>query len=204
MEVSIISRKAVNMEKRLKKLAERLKACRKKGNRMSLENILESARILAEAKSVAKRRFTKWLREEGRMDSSTAYRHLQVAAFVRRNRASMHEIATLGMVKIYALSTLSLRRARRILKGKEMFSASLHQLSDLQFKKDFRERFPILRKPGLRHFVARVTLSALVQAEIAMRRADRHEGRMTTTERQRIVNKVQVLARIVAKWRIAG
>src|SRR5262245_24691880 len=102
---------------RLNVLAVQLMNCRKRGNRLTLEGVLESARILSEAKSLAGAGFGKWLLEQARMDRATAYRHLGVARFVKQHVALTRQIATLSLAKIYALSALNSAEAVRVLTG---------------------------------------------------------------------------------------
>jgi hypothetical protein len=71
---------------RLNELAVQLMNCRKRGNRLTLECVLQSARILSEAKSLAGKDFGAWLIEQARMDRATAYRHLGVSAPARQAR----------------------------------------------------------------------------------------------------------------------
>jgi len=54
------------MQDRLNELARELEACRRRGNQMTLEHILESARILEEAMFVADGDFGTWLKTQGR------------------------------------------------------------------------------------------------------------------------------------------
>ena len=79
--------------KKLDALARRLMICRRKGNTLTIATVLESARILSEAREEAKRGFTAWLRKKGHMDPMTARRHLAVARFVREHRALTREIS---------------------------------------------------------------------------------------------------------------
>jgi hypothetical protein len=192
------------MEQRLVELARELQACRKRGNKMTLDWVLVSARILAEAKELAGRSFGRWLREKGRMSRDTAYRHLRVAAFVKANVRSIGQIATLGMTKIYALSSLDSDKARRYISGAERFSASLESLSDLQFKREFRERFPKPKTRSTREGVFRQAIGALARAEQAVDRATRRAGQLSPRQRERIAGKVQKMARAVASWKVVA
>lgn len=189
------------MEKRLDELAGRLKACQRRGNKLVLENVLESAKILAEAKALAKRDFGKWLQERAHMTPETARRHLRVLEFVNRNPSLTSEIATLSLAKTYALTRLDLDRAKQLLNGKESLSLPLQQISDLQFRKEFKERFPSASKRQTRENAFRQTYSALVHAERALHQATRLVPRMTPLQRKRIADRVRALNDLVAAWK---
>lgn len=185
------------MNARLDQLAQRLALCRKRGNRMMLDHILESARILAEAKALAGRAFGKWLRVKAHMDRATASRHLRVASFVNRNVASTQQIASLTISKVYALSSLDFDSAQKILRGEVRFSAPLEDLSDVQFRREFRERFP--RSPARRtreHFF-RSALSSLLRAGRELHRVRRHWARLSQLQRKRILGKVRAMHEIL-------
>ena len=181
------------MEDRLEGLARRILECRKRGHRLTLECILESGRILAEAKAIAKRQFGNWLQEKAHMTYETARRHLRVSRLVRENHSLTSKIATLGLAKIYALSTLDFATARKYLTGEARFSAPLEHLSDVQFRKEFRARFPLPEKRRTREHVFRSLVSALIRMEKALGQAGRFVHRLTPVQRRRIVEKIGLL-----------
>lgn len=185
---------------RLNELAEKLMNCRKRGNKLTLQCVLESARILEEAKGLAKNEFGRWLSTQVRMDRSTASRHLRVGRFVRKHGALMQQIATLGLAKIYALSSLDSGVAARVLTGHIRFSAALEDLSDLQFRREFHDMFPPQRRRHTRLHVYQSAASALTRAEKAVQHASAFLRRMTVSQRQRIVRRIHALVKLIAEW----
>lgn len=190
------------MDPHLVELARRMRACRRRGNRLTLECVLESARIIAEAKARAKRDFGAWLSDHAHMDRATATRHLRVADFVRRNVALTQQISSLSIAKVYALSSLDSATSTRLLTGRERLSAPLDRLSDLEFRRDLRQRYPAPPKRMNRENVFRNIWSLLTRAEKALVRAGRIRVRLSAAQRGRIVDKVAALSRAVAGWRV--
>jgi hypothetical protein len=192
------------MEKRLEELALKLKECVMKGNRLSLEHVLESARILEEARQLAGRGFETWVRDKAHMDPTTARRHLRVAAFVRAHRELTPEFTTLGLAKIYALSTLDFDTARRILSNQERFSAPLDRMTDLQFKQEFRQKYSRAPRRRTPRHVFLHALSLLKKAEDAVKEAHDPARHLGPEQRLRLVRHVEGLVRIVSDWRAKG
>ena len=184
----------------LKELAVKLMNCRKRGNRLTLECVLESARILEEAKAIAKNSFGRWLSEQARMDRSTAGRHMRVARFIQKHGALMHQITTLGLAKIYALSSIDSGLAARVLTGQITFSAPLEEMGDLQFRREFREKFPPQKRRHTRTHVYQSTASALTRATKAVQNASLFLRRMTTSQRRMIVNRIHALVKLISTW----
>jgi hypothetical protein len=185
---------------RLALLAVQLSKCRKRGNKLTLECVLESARILTEAKNAAKRRFGQWLTEVAHMDRSTAGRYLRVATFVRQNGALMHQIATLSLAKIYALSAIDSALATRVLMGEIKLSEPLDVISDVRFRREFRERFPA-RKRHSRHHVFQAATSSLTRAARAVQEASPFVRSMTPGQRQKIEHQIQALVKLISGWK---
>jgi hypothetical protein len=158
---------------RLNVLAVELMNCRKRGNKMTLECVLESGRILGEAKRLAGSGFGKWLTEQARMDRATAYRHLGVARFAKQHVALTRQIATLSLAKIYAISTLDSDTAVRILTGLVKFSAPLDLICDVQFRREFREMYPPKQKRRTRQHLYQ---SAPVRSPVPPRPSRRHRA----------------------------
>jgi hypothetical protein len=181
-------------------LAEELMECRKRGNKLTLECVLKSARILEKAKEIAEGGFGRWLTEQARMDRSTASRHMRVAQFVRKHGALMQQISTLSLAKVYALSALDSGTAARILTGHIKFSAPIDELCDVQFRREFSERFPVQRRKHTRLQVYQSTASALTRAVKAVQHASSFVRRMTPTQRQKLVNRMQALVRLISGW----
>ena len=186
---------------RLNSLAVQLMNCRKRGNRLTLECAMESARILAEAKSIAGSGFGTWLAEQARMDRATAYRHLGVARFLRGHVALMRQIATLSLTKIYALSGIDSALAVRVLTGQLKFSAPLETICDVQFRREFRRMFPPRVRRHTRHHVFQAAAGALARAEKAVRHASAFLRSMTADQRHRIEDKIQALVKLISDWR---
>ena len=192
------------MENKLDDLARQLQRCRERGNKLTLECVLESARILTEAKALAGRKWTQWVREKGRMDPLTARHHLSVANFARRNRDLTHEITSLSIAKIYKLATLDSDLARSLILGRTKLSRPLPQLSDVQFRKDCRGHFG--SKPGktTKEHVFRATHSALLRAERSLHRALHYARKMTPIQRKRIYDKVAAISNLLAEWKVVA
>jgi hypothetical protein len=186
---------------RLNVLAVQLMNCRKRGNRLTLECVVESARILAEAKALAGAGFGTWLADQARMDRATAYRHLGVGKFVREHVALTRQIATLSLAKIYAISTLDSATAVRILTGQLKFSVSLEEISDVQFRREFRELFPPRQKRRTRQHVYQSAASALSRAAKAVQEASRVVRAMTPLQRRKIELKIHALGKLISGWK---
>jgi len=186
---------------RLNLLAVELMNCRKRGNRLTLECVLESARILDEAKTLAGAGFGKWLTEQARMDRATAYRHLGVARFVRQHVALMRQIATLSLAKIYALSALDSDIALQLLTGRLKLSAPLDLINDVQFRREFRQLFPPKQKRRTREHVYQSAASALTRAAKAVQEASRVVRAMTPLQRHKIELKIHALEKLISGWK---
>lgn len=192
------------MNTELQGLARRLDECRRRGNKMTLGHVLESAAILRRAKELAKRNFGTWLREEAHMVRLTALRHMAVEDFVGRNVSSTKQIASLSIAKVYELSTLDPGIARRILLGLDRFSLPLDQLSDVQFRREFRERFPQPSKRRTRQHSFMEVYSAIVRLKRAFLRGGRHASRMTPGQRERIVRELRGVIQAARGWQIVA
>lgn len=191
------------METRLDQLARQLAGCRRRGNKLSLEHVLESAKILAEAQAIAKRAFGRWLHAQGHMAYETARRHLRVAEFVRQNHSLTSEIATLSLSKVYALSSLDSALGRRYLTGERKFSAPLNEMSDVRFRQEFVERHPMEKKRTTREHVYRAAFSALIKAKKLVARAGRYASRLTPLQKRRLMEGIQALTLAATAGRIA-
>jgi hypothetical protein len=192
------------MEARLNELARKLRDCRRKGNKLNLETVLHSARILTEAKTISRRRFGLWLRRYAHMDSCTANRHIRVAAFVKANVSLTPKIANLSLAKIYALSTLDFDHARRFLNGQEALSAPLEMMSDVQFRQEFRERFPSPKKRRTHQHIFQELYSALTRLERALGRAWRRISELKPRQQRLVARKLQTLAKAAQGWKIVA
>ncbi len=192
------------MDAELHQLAKRLDECRRKGNQMMLEHVLESARILRRAKELARRNFGAWLRDEAHMDRVTALRHMAVARLVERNVSLTKQIASLSIAKTYELSTLDPALARRFLMGQNRFSKPLHQLSDVQFRKEFRDRFPSPHKRRTRQHSFMEVYSAVVRLKRAFMRGGRHAAKITPTQREKIVRELRAVIQAARGWQIVA
>lgn len=186
---------------RLAHLAVQLVNCRKRGNKLTLECVLESARILSEAKTLAGVKFGAWLAEQARMDRATAYRHLGVARFVRDHVALTRPIATLSLAKIYALSAVDSAVAVRVLTGQIKFSAPLDLICDVQFRREFRQLFPARPPRHSRQHVYQAAAGALARAEQAVRHASGFVRSMTPDQRRKIEAKIHSLLKLISTWK---
>ena len=195
------SGKDLIMESRLDVLATRLERCRTHGNRVTLEWVLESARILSEAKAIAGKRFPRWLKESGHMARQTARRHLQVFDLVRKSGSSMSKLATVGITKLYALASLDFVLARRVLEGQIRFSSPIAEMSDVQFRKEFRDLFPSAPPRSTREHVFRAAAGALTRAEKALHKAGVFAQRLTPLQKSKILRKVEALGRLMENLR---
>lgn len=185
---------------RLAILAVQLMNCRKRGNKLTLECVLESARILAEAKTLAGPGFGSWLTEHAHMDRATAYRHLSVAQFAREHVALTRQIATLSLAKIYALSSIDSALATRYLMGEVKLSEPIDVISDVRFRKEFRERFPT-KKRHSRHHVFQAATSSLTRAARAVQEASRFIRSLTARQRQKIEIQIHALQKLISGWK---
>jgi hypothetical protein len=194
----------IDMMDELARLAQQLEGCRRRGNKMSLEHVLESAAILRKARQAAREGFGKWLRDQAHMDRMTAFRHLAVAGFVERHVTLMRHIASLSLAKIYELSTLDPELARRLLTGEERFTRPLDQLSDVQFRREFRERFPRPARRRTRQSAYLEIYSALVRLRKALGRGSPFAGRMSPRQRERIGRELRAVAQAAQGWQVVA
>lgn len=188
------------MEK-LSLLAVQLTKCRRRGNKLTLECILESARILSEAKAIAHRGFGIWLAQEAHMDRSTAGRHLRVAKFARQNGALMHQIATLSLAKIYALAGLDSAVAVKLLTGQIKLSSPIELISDVEFRRNLRAIATPRAPRHTRHHVYQAASSALTRARTAVAQATEFLKSMTAVQRHKLEGQIQALVRQIAGWK---
>jgi hypothetical protein len=192
------------MDPKLEDLARELDECRREGNMLQLDTVLRSARILAQAKALAKRDFGKWLHDRAHMSRATANCHLRVAEFVERNVRLTKQITILSLAKVYALSTLDSDRAERLLLGEETFSKPLDQLSDVQFRKEFRERFPRERKRRTRAHVFREIEGAIRRLRDRLERGMKFMSRLTPAQINKVAGDLQDLMILAAGWKLVG
>ncbi len=188
----------------LDELAARLRVCRQKGNKLTLQCVLESAGILAEAKSIAKGGFTRWLRNQAHMTGDTANHHLCVAEFVEAHPELTVEIATLSIAKIYALSTLESETAARLIRGDDTLSIPLDQMSDLRFKNEFRSRFPRTKKRLTRQHAFQQLFNALLRVERVLAEDGRFAAKLTPSQLERLSERLQALIRLASGWKIVA
>jgi hypothetical protein len=87
-----------------------------------------------------------------------------------------------------------------VLTGQIKFSARLEDLCDLQFRREFRERFPSKTRRHTRAHVYQSTASALTRAEQAVRKASPFLRRMTAAQRGTIVNRILGLMKLISDW----
>jgi hypothetical protein len=135
----------MNVEARLADLGKSVRECRTRANALAVQQILQMADQLQEAKSLARRRWSHWLRVDARMSRQTALNHLRAAEFLRSVQ-STGQFEGLGIEKIYLLSRLSQDQLDRVASGEAGFTAPIAELSEVQFKTEFRNLFPPAKK----------------------------------------------------------
>ncbi len=187
---------------RLGVLARQLQEHRVEVRGQTLDHILHSAQILAEAKRLAGRRFGRWLREMGRMGRETAFRHLRVSEFVRENVALMQHFRTLSLTKLYALSTLPPALSRKCVLGEVPFSCPFAELSDVAFLREFAVRFPRRERSRKRHQVFMEMLSVFVRARKSMQRSSRYLHRLSESQVARLAHQLDLIIALAQDGRI--
>jgi hypothetical protein len=126
---------------------------------------------------------------------------MRVARFVRQNGALMHQVASLGLAKIYALSAADSALATRILTGQFKLSAPLDLISDVQFRREIREKLPARKPRHTRQHVFQAMSSALTRAERAVQHASTFVRKLTAAQRSRIEGKVGALVKLISSWK---
>ena len=192
------------MDSKLEELARRLNACRRRGNKLTLEWVLDSARILSEAKRIAGRRFGSWLRDQAHMTRDTARRHMRVAEFVQGSGLSISHFASLDLAKIYALSRLDFVIAKRYLMGQARLSAPLSDLSDVQFRRELAERFPVAKTHRSRIHVFREIQGAIGRLRKALYRGGRFIEKLTVRQRKGLQDGLRDLLRVATAIKIVA
>ncbi|HEX7899781.1 MAG TPA: hypothetical protein VF950_18575 [Planctomycetota bacterium] len=189
------------MERILKDLADRLHDLRLRANRVTLKHVLDSAKILQEAREIAQGEFGRWVRERAHMQYETARRYLRVAVFVQTHHNSNSEIATLSLAKIYALSSLDSDTAQRFLAHREAFSKPLSQLTDVEFLREFRQRYPkkVYRRTRL-HFYREIA-ATLTRLRKALARGQSYAARLTSLQGERISRELEALGSQAPFWK---
>lgn len=189
------------MDKILGDLAERLHALRVRSNRAGLQHVLASAKILLQARDIAQRDFGRWVREKAHMQYDTARRYLRVNAFVEANHDLNSEFASLSLAKLYALSSLDSDSARRFLTHREAFSKPLDRLTDVEFLREFRQRFPRTRPRRTREHVYQEISAAIARLKRALVRGVKYAARMTELQRERIARELEAAGLQAGAWR---
>jgi len=156
----------------LNAFTRQLQECRRRWNRHSLEHVLQSARILRAAKESSgnEGRWLRWLKREAHINQSTAFRHMRVADFLKRNYALKHNFATLSLAKIYALSRTKPIVARRL-----AHDDKVRAMRDTEFARFIQHYLPKRwRRPTIPNLF-RSIMSALEKADrgIARWKSDR-------------------------------
>lgn len=188
------------MSERLEELARKLDLCRERGNKLALECVIESARILQEAKALSRRGFGKWLRDQAHMDYNTANHHLAVAEFVKRNSELTPTFCKLSIAKMYALSRLD-RESLELALQPGTFSKPVGELSDVEFHLEFPQRFPAERKKKRSRHNTKVSLkSAIAKLERAIKKAAPMDPMLT----RQMMEKCQELNQLLAGWKVVA
>ena len=145
---------------KLTSFTRRLEECRKRWHRRTSAYVLEVARIVRGARKAARSegRWGKWIREETRMNRTTVYRYLEIAKFLRTNDALKHQLASLSISKLYALSRLRQSEVTKLVR-----SGKAEDLSDVDFLKHVARLQP--RRRVLR--ITRPNLTKSLEASVA-------------------------------------
>ena len=189
------------MDARLGLLAKRLNACRKRGNRMTLQNVLESARILRQAKAIARGDFEKWVVAEGHMDPNTARHHVRVAKLIEAHPNLNSDLANLSISKLYALSALWNDSFRDVMSGKIRFSKPIEELNDVQFLSEFRQRFHLKIKKINRGHAYREVTAKITRLEKAFRRGRKFLGSLRPELKLKLAERLDALIMTATEWR---
>lgn len=188
------------MHPKLDLFRRQLDDCRSRGHKRALDFVIEAAGILEKAKAVARRDFGRWLTEHARMDWSTADRYMNAAAFVRRNSATLHNIAPLGLCKVYALAKLPEDAAARLLSGKIRLRRPLRDLSDLEFRREMKRLFPKPPHRATAENLFRRARSSLSRAGETLGRLTRLNDRLSPLQRRVLNGLVQAIGRTLRAW----
>lgn len=188
------------MDETLKDLAARLHELRLRSHQLTLRHVLDMAKILDQARGIAQRDFGRWVKERAHMQYETARRYLRVAGFVAANHNLNWEIAKLSISKIYAISSLDSETARRLLEHREALSKPLERLTDVEFLREFRLKYPKPVRNRNRVHVFREISAALTRLRKSLGRGQRFAGQMDDVQRQRIARDLAGLAELAAPW----
>jgi hypothetical protein len=179
----------------------RLEECRKRWHRRTVQYVLEVARIVRGARKAARdeRRWGEWIRNETHMNRTTVYRYLQVAKFLKANVDSKHQLVSLSIAKIYALSRMEPGQVLSLLK-----SGKLERMSDVsflrmarRFRKDTSPRF-------IRSNLFKSLDSAFGRLEESMKRWQHSELPMPPHFQMKYRSKILTLSRILERIGKAG
>lgn len=179
----------------------RLEECRKRWHRRTVQYVLEVARIVRAARRAARdeRRWGEWIRNETHMNRTTVYRYLQVAKFLKTNVDSKHQLVSLSIAKIYALSRMEAGQVRSLLK-----SGKLERLSDVSFLRMARrfrkETSPRFIRPNLFKSLD----SAFGRLEESMSRWQASQLAMPAHLQLKYRSKIQSLSRMLERIGRAG
>jgi hypothetical protein len=185
----------------LTSFTRRLEECRRKWHRRTVQYVLEVVRIVRGARKAARdeRRWGQWIRNETHMNRTTVYRYLEVAKFLKANVDSKHQLVSLSIAKIYALSRMDAAQVRSLLK-----SGKLERMSDISFLRMAR-RFrkattPRFTRPNLFKSLD----SAFMRVEESMRRWQHSEVPMPPQLQLKYRSKIQILTRMLERIRRVG
>jgi hypothetical protein len=189
------------MNEILKDLAEKLHGLRLRSNRVTLGHVLDMADVLTRARNVAQREFGRWVREKAHMQYDTARRYLRVSSFVDANHDLNREIASLSISKIYAISSLDSDTSRQLLTRRMALSKPLDRMTDVEFLREFRLRFPKpVRRRTWAHVFREISAHA-TRLRKSLARGQRFAGRMSDLQRERIARELAGLGAHAEVWR---
>jgi hypothetical protein len=179
----------------------RLEECRKRWHRRTVQYVLEVVRIVKGARKAARdeRRWGEWIRNETHMNRTTVYRYLQVAKFLKANVDSKHQLVSLSIAKIYALSRMEQGQVRALLrsgKPERMSDVSFLRMTS-RFRKDTSPRF-------IRSNLFKSLDSAFGRLEESMKRWQHSELPMPSHFQMKYRSKIQTLSRMLERIGRAG
>ena len=188
------------MAEEMERYTRQMDDCRKRWKRQSLEFVLESARILQEARQAAESNgcWSHWLREKVHMNRVTAYRHMKVASFIGANVALKQHLTTLGLTKIYAITRLKPELVSGLVSD-----PVVREMSDARFAAFIRPHIPVRRRRPSPPNLLRSILATLARAEKTVIRWQKSPDRIPGPHRARILARIQELLQIIRGTAVA-
>lgn len=185
----------------LNAFTRRLEECRRRWNRHSLEYVLESGRILHAARDLSRNqgRWLRWLRSEAHINQSTAFRHMRVADFLKRDYALKHTFATLSLAKVYSLTRTKPVVARRL-----AHDDRVRAMTDAEFAQFFQHYLPTSNRTPTATNLFRSIMSGLEKADRGIARWKRARRAIPTEYRGGIQSRLRELLAAASHLRGSG